>query len=173
MELYLKENPDKKEIIDKVRDNIYHWFNYASPKYLNKLRKKERSFYNKYKLIRYFNPIPDTITIYRGIKDKYDTEYKPTLTSWTLDYEEAVRFASYRFTGGMQFSPTYSEKGFILTAEVSIKDIFFVVGGEESEIIMKGNVPVKDVKEIDPIEYHKSKNESKSYIVSFKNYKNY
>lgn len=91
--------------------------------------------------------IPEKFTIYRGIKKNYDPEYKLDYSCWTTSRNQGERFAKYIFTGGYQ-GPIMSSNPTLLIAEVNYDDVAVFIGGDESEVIMKGDVEIKNIEKI-------------------------
>ncbi|NPV12817.1 MAG: hypothetical protein HPY57_13610 [Ignavibacteria bacterium] len=167
-ELYMKKHPKLEENFDRIRDIIVKHFNSqcCDDKILGQLHKskniKEWNFKTCYNM---FGKIPEKITIYRGIKNDFDPNYyenKDKYTCWTSNIEQGERFAKFYFTGGYQFKPSYTKNPTLLVAEVKPEDVAVFIGSDESEIIMKGDVELKDV-----VKLKQEINESKSNIKSF------
>jgi len=98
------------------KSELINWFEMANKKYL--MTKKE---------LNYLNDLPDTITIYRGIRDM---QYKYEL-SWTLDKNKARWFAT-RFD---------SDNSILLEVEINKNDILcYTEQRDESEIVINPQV---------------------------------
>lgn len=122
---------------EKMDDLYVNWFNNQREIYLIKMMKNTSILlYNQLNKISYFypEPIPETVKIYRGIKNEYIKERDKTYTSWTLDIEQANRFAKYIFN---RFTPKEANIQTILELEVKTSDIDLFIIGEEDEVVIK------------------------------------
>lgn len=146
---YMRKHPKIKDNFERIVDRITDHYNsqISSDKIIGRLSKsKNLKEWNLKTLFEMFDGnIPDTITIYRGLKDTYDPSYESIYSCWTTSKSEAERFAKYEFTGGKQFKPIYANIQYLLIAEVKIDDILVAVGGSESEIIMKNPIEIKEI----------------------------
>lgn len=153
IDLYLRINEDFEDLLYKWDEDFFvNWFNLnGADKVLNSWFKKNckenTNKINDYKLRRYYYPnkLPENITLYRGIKKKYDSNHNKKYTSWTLDLKEAKRFATYNFSKGFSASPNISDEQYLLTVNVKLKDIIMFIGGDESEVILKEPVKHDDI----------------------------
>jgi hypothetical protein len=121
----------------KLDEYYVDWFNIQNTFFLKRmLSNKKISLYNKMNEILYFFPdrAPEKIIIYRGIKSEYVKERNREFTSWTLNKEEAVRFATYRFN---RFKPTYAKVSIVLELEIKLSDIDLFIIGDEDEVVIK------------------------------------
>ncbi len=147
-DIWINKNPSVEKSFDRMSDLFTTWWNkvYHAKTAETMFKNRHIKLYNAKQLFRYFNgEVPQTIKLYRGITSDYrDSVREDGFSSWTLSYDQAERFASYHFTGGMQFSPTYSSKSIILEKDVTLDTEMVVIAGEESEVILRN--PVKDVK---------------------------
>lgn len=147
-EIWLWKNPTVEKSFDKMGELFTTWWNkmYHAKTAAAMFRNKHIKLYNIKQLFNYYKGnIPTTIKLYRGITSDYRDDVRSDgYSSWTLSYNQAERFASYHFTGGMQFSPTYSSTSIILEKDVSIDTEMVVISGEEAEVILRN--PVTDVK---------------------------
>jgi len=166
-ELYMKKHPKLDENFDRIREIITNHFNSqrSDKKILSQLSKsrglKEWNYKKCYEM--FDGEIPETITIYRGLKDKYNPDYSyQEFSCWTTDRKQGERFAKYYFTGGYQFEPDLATVSTLLIANVPIKDVAIFIGGNESEVIMKGKVKVDEI-----IDLKLDVNEAKTNIKSF------
>lgn len=101
------------------------------------------------KFIKMFPDEPNEITLYRGLKYKYDPKRNESgFSCWTTDIKQAERFAKYHFTGRMQFSAIYSDDPHILTTKVPIEQVAVFIGGDESEVILRNPVNIESVKKL-------------------------
>lgn len=136
-------------IFDRISDMIIKHFNsqISSKQILEKMSKMRHiDKYNYKTAMDYFNGnIPENFNIYRGLKSEYDPTIKSEYSCWTIDYKQAERFAKYHFTGGMQFKPILSETQIVLSSVVTLDDISVFISGDESEVIMKGEVKVDKI----------------------------
>ena len=143
------KHPSIDKSFDRISVIITEHFNshIASPKILDKLLKSR--YIDKWNYKTAFNMfggnIPEKIIIYRGIKNVYDPDRNTEYSCWTTSLTEAERFSKYIFTGGKQFSPIYSKTQNVLVSEVSFDDIAIFIGGDESEVVMKGNVKIDKI----------------------------
>ncbi|MCK9447306.1 hypothetical protein M0Q50_10685 [bacterium] len=158
-ELFLKKNQSIEKSFDRIGDMIVKHFNsqVSSRQILEKMSKmRHMDKYNYKSAMDHFKGnIPEKFNIYRGLKDEYDSSVKSDYSCWTTDYKQAERFAKYRFTGGMQFKPIISEKHFVLVSVATLNDISVFISGEESEVIMKGEVNVDKI--INLLDYNETK----------------
>jgi len=154
-ELYIRKHPKIDENFDRIKDRITKHFNSqcCDDKILSQLHKsrniKEWNFKTAYNM--FGGDFPETITIYRGIKRKYEPEYydnKDKYTCWTTSRTQGERFAKYYFTGSYQFKPSLTKDPTLLISEISSKDIAIFIGGNESEVIMKGDVKIDKIEEL-------------------------
>ncbi len=166
-ELYLNRNPKISDNFSRISDRIVDHFNsqVGNDKILNQLSKsrniKEWNFKTSYQM--FDGKIPEKIKIYRGIKHKYDPEFDDGVFScWTTDKNQGERFAKYHFTGQFQ-TPRLSKEPTLFVAEVDYTDIVIFIGGDESEIIMRNPVNIKEI-----IDLNKSDNlnETKSNMTN-------
>lgn len=102
------------------------------------LKNKSVSLYNQLNKTLYFfpEPIPETVKIYRGIKNDYIKERDRIHTSWTLNIEEAKRFATYHFKKN-NYTPIFAKTQIILELEIKTSDIDLFIIGEEDEVVIK------------------------------------
>ena len=157
--LWLQIHPNINEEFNKFSDLHADYWNsdphgMGEPKYLEQMLKIPHiDLYNYKNLFNYFYPdkIPNIITLYRGIKGEYEPRFQRKMfSSWTLSKKEAERFSKYHFVTFAIEKPQESEKQTILKIEISIKDIDIVIGGRESEVILKNpvkNIEVETIKE--------------------------
>ena len=145
---YLERNPSIENAFDRIRERIVYHFNSqrVSNQLMDQLSKSRRiKEWNISQFISNFPEDPKTITVYRGLK----SEYKPDggfrqYSAWTTSKKEAERFAHHHFSGGMQFSPIYSQNPHLLESKITYDDIVIYIGGDENEVILRN--PVKNVK---------------------------
>ena len=152
-------NKDVHEEFSKLKDLHADYWNsnphgMGEPKYLEQMLENPYiDSYNYKNLFNHFYPnkIPNIITLYRGIKGEYDISFqKKQFSSWTLNKKEAERFAKYHFVTHAFEKPQESEKQRILKIEIPIEDIDIVIGGYESEVILKNpvkNIEIETIKE--------------------------
>lgn len=148
LSIYLKNNPSVDKSIDLISDRIrIHYNSQVCNDRIIKTILKSRNL-DKFNLIKFhksFPNFPKSIKIYRGLKNKPKDSYNSREYScWTYSKPQAERFAKFKFTGGMQFEPIYSDDPYILETEINIDDIAIFIGGEESEIIVKN--PVENIR---------------------------
>lgn len=145
-DLYLSKNPKIYIDFEKIDNKIVNHFN--SQKSNNRILdnlSKSRSIkeFNLVQFYKSFPNLPDTLKLYRGIKNGYDDIHNENgYSCWTHSKEEAIRFAKHIFTGKKQFSPIYSEDPHIIETEVKYEDIKIFIGGYESEVILKNPVNI-------------------------------
>jgi len=148
-ELFLKKQPNIQKAFDRISDKIVDHFNSqrSLQPLLEKMIKmrqiKKWNFKTMYDMV---GNIPNYIKIYRGLKNGYDPNMNKKYTCWTLNYNQAERFAKYKFTGSYQ-NPIYSPNPIILESTVKYDDILMVVGGDEYEVIM-GEVEIENIKKL-------------------------
>ena len=146
-DLYLRKYPNVDKNFDRIKERIIYHYNsqISSEKIIKKLASsRDLKKWNLMKIYEIFNEIPEKITIYRGLKDDYDPDDYHTYSCWTTSRSQGERFAKYVFTGMFQ-GPILSNKQILLVAEININDALVVVGGDESEIIMKNPVEIKKI----------------------------
>jgi len=143
------KNPNIDKSFDRISDLIVDHFNSqrALTNILDKISKTRHIDKWNYKTAfeMFDGNIPEKIVIYRGLKCDYNPNIKSEYSCWTTSLNEAERFSKYIFTGGKQFKPIYSTKQTILVSEVLFDDVAIFIGGEESEVIMKGDVHVDKI----------------------------
>lgn len=146
---WLYKNPRTETNISKINDILTDWYNRVLEIYLTKLEgNKYLDIFNKINIYKKFypEPIPEEITIYRGIKSEY---IKPTTkyTSWSLKKDEAIRFATYHLVKNSYSKPRFSEVGYILELKVKLSDIFvfYLSGGEDEIIIDNAKINDRDI----------------------------
>lgn len=158
-ELFLRKNPSIVKSFDRIGDMIVKHFNsqVSSKDILEKISKmRHMNKYNYKSAMDHFKGnIPEKFNIYRGLKSEYDSSLKSDYSCWTTDYKQAERFAKHIFTGGMQFKAIISEKQYILVSVATLNDISVFISGEESEVIMKGEVNVDKI--INLLDYNETK----------------
>lgn len=154
-DMFMKKHPKIDENFDRISDRITNHFNSqcCNDKILSQLHKtrniKEWNFKTAYDM--FGGEFPEIITIYRGIKRKYEPEYydnKDKYTCWTTSRNQGERFAKYYFTGGYQFKPSLTKDPTLLIAKVPFDDIAIFIGGDENEVIMKGDVKIDKIEEL-------------------------
>jgi hypothetical protein len=148
-DLYMLNHPKLRENFDRIENRIRDHYNSqeSNDKIIAKLSKsKDLKYWNFKNLYEMFDgKIPKIITLYRGLKQEYKTDYYTTYSCWTTSKTQGERFAKYYFTGGYQFKPLVSEIQTLMIAEVTIDEILIVIGGDESEVIMKNPVQIKEI----------------------------
>lgn len=166
-DLYMRKHPKLDENFDRIRERIRKHYNSqrSDQRILSQLYKsrnlKEWNFKTCFDMFK--GEIPELITIYRGIKNKYKPDYaEQEFTCWTTNIKQGERFAKYYFTGGYQFKPDLASTSTLLIAKVPLKDISIFIGGSESEVIMKGKVKINEI-----IDLKQEINETNSNIKSF------
>lgn len=150
LELYLRMNPNLEKSLDRLRDLEVDWFNHWDRRTMEKIEKnrklKELNLINAFRRF-YPERIPQKLTIYRGLKRKYDKDFNDPnshkYSSWTLDPKQAERFAKYHFTSMPFGKPDEASIQTIIKTEVNFEDILMFYGGEESEVVMKN--PVENI----------------------------
>jgi hypothetical protein len=149
-ELFIKfKNPNIDKAFDKIREMIIIHFNSQRSlknilEKMSKMRHIDKwNYKTAYKM--FDGNIPEKIIIYRGLKNDYNPNYNLEYSCWTTSIKEGERFAKYLFSGGRQFKPKYSDDPTMLVAEVNLDDIAIFIGGDESEVIMKGDVEIKEI----------------------------
>jgi len=152
---------------DRIKERIRVHYNsqVCNDRILEKLAKSRNIKKWNYKTAHdmFDGNIPETVTVYRGIKCDYDCDYNDgKYTCWTTNRSQGERFAKYYFTGGYQFKPSLSKDPTLLIAEIPFKDIIVFIGGEESEVILENPVDVKKVEKLE-----QDVNETKSNMKSF------
>lgn len=149
-ELFIRfKNPNIDNAFDKIKEMIRIHFNSQRSlknilEKISKMRQIDKwNYKTAYKM--FDGDIPEKITIYRGLKNEYNPNYKLEYSCWTTSRDQGERFAKYLFSGGQQFKPIYSDDPTMLVAEVNLDDISVFIGGHESEVIMKGDVKIKEI----------------------------
>lgn len=162
-EIWLWKNPAVEKSFERMSDLFTTWWNkvYHAKTAEAMFRNRHIKFYNAKQLFRYFDgEVPSIIKLYRGITSDYRDDVRSDgYSSWTLSYDQAERFASYHFTGGMQFTPNYSTKSIILEKDVTLDTEMVVISGDEAEVILKN--PVKDVK-VTVLDYNPKKRQKEA-----------
>ena len=154
LELWIKFSNYVEDFDDWRDDFFVPWWNtHGEDRVLKRYIKNNKDFLsviNEYHLRRYYfpNELPAKITLYRGIKNEYDIKHSKGYTSWTLNEDQAKRFATYHFTTGYSVRGIESNKQTILEAEVNLDEIVMFVGGEEHEVILKEPIEVKMIRKI-------------------------
>lgn len=132
-------NPEMGESFDEIEELCTEWFNHERQSTIREMKKNPHiKDWNRYKWYIAFGET-QKVEVYRGMKSEPMEDGKK-FDSWSYVREQAVRFATYHFTGGMQFRPIYSEEGYVLTTEITLGDVVVFVGMDESEIILKNSV---------------------------------
>jgi hypothetical protein len=132
-------NPEMEEDFDEIEELCTEWFNHQRQSTISKMNRNPHiKDWNRYKWLRAFGET-EKVKVYRGVKSEPMRDGKK-FDSWTYDREQAVRFATYVFTGGQQFEPIYSKEGYILTTEITLDGVVVFVGMDEDEIILKNPV---------------------------------
>ncbi len=149
-ELFIRfKNPNIDKAFDKIQEMIRVHFNSqrSLKQILEKMSKMRQIDKWNYKTAYdiFDGNIPEKITIYRGLKNEYNPNYNLEYSCWTTSKVQGERFAKFLFSGGYQFKPEYSDDPTMLVAEVNFEDIAVFIGGHESEVIMKGDVEIKEI----------------------------
>ncbi|MCK9416129.1 hypothetical protein M0Q97_05675 [Candidatus Dojkabacteria bacterium] len=143
------KNPNIDNAFDKIQEMIRNHFNsqLSLKQILEKISKMRQIDKWNYKTAydMFDGNIPEKITIYRGLKNEYDPNYNLEYSCWTTSKDQGERFAKFLFSGGYQFKPKYSNNPTMLVSEVNFDDITVFIGGDESEVIMKGDVEIKEI----------------------------
>lgn len=152
--LFLKKNPNIEKAFDRISDRIVDHFNSQrclSP-IAEKLSKSRRiKEWNFEAYWREFPDEPETFKLYRGVKGEYESKRNETgYSCWTTNKKESERFAKHYFSGGMQFSPTYTKNPHVLETELSLDDVAVFVSGDEHEVILKNPVNITNIEKIKP-----------------------
>lgn len=153
-DLFLKKNPNIDKAFDTIRDRIVDHFNsqICSSRIAEKLSKSRRI--NEWNFKNYYEEFPEepeTFKLYRGVKGEYDPQRNKTgYSCWTTRKDEAERFAKHYFSGGMQFSPSYTKNPHVLETELTLDDVVVFIGGDEHEVILKNPVDITNVEKIKP-----------------------
>jgi len=150
--LFLYKNPNIQKSFDTISNKIRAHFNSqrcTSFVIDNILKTKHLDKFNFKQYYVEFNGEPKEIKLYRGIKNKFEKNFnKKHYSCWTTNKKQAIRFAKYIFSGGLQFKPTYSENPHILETEVNFDDILIFIGGDEHEVILKNPINITKINKL-------------------------
>jgi len=147
-ELFLRKHPKMKESFNQISNLIVSHFNShtCSNNILKDLSNQDYiKEFNIGRMFEEYKYIPETITLYRGLK----SEYVPTdkgYSCWTYSKKQGERFAKYEFSFGYASKPVYSSNPILLETEINVKDISVFIGNNqgESEVILKN--PIDNIK---------------------------
>lgn len=152
LNIWFIENPRIETNFYKIDEMVRYWHNTEKSIFLHKLsNNKYLKLYNKVNLYKYFdtNEIPNEIVVYRGLKSEFDASKRKEYESWTLDKNEAIRFAKYVFSKSVynRFTPKYSKVSYVLETKIKLDDILvFIMLGEDEIVISSDLVKAENIK---------------------------
>jgi len=152
--LFMKKNPNIAKAFSTMSNKVTDHYNSqrCSSLVISNLLKNRRL--KEYNFENYFNEFPNepkTFKLYRGIKTEFIEKFnKEGYSCWTTKENQAIRFAKYKFSGGRQFYPVYSDDPYILETEVSVEDVAIFIGGGEHEVILKNPVNIINIEKMEP-----------------------
>jgi hypothetical protein len=140
LDYFISSKPVMQKALYKFHNMTTKWFNNWNQLVISKIMKmRYRHEYNMQQIYLEFYPneIPTKLKVYRGLKSTYKPKQVLEYTSWTFDYNQAKRFATYHFVD--RFRPTYAKTQIVLEGDINVSDIAFFIGKHESEIILKSS----------------------------------